>query len=81
MKHYNHFFNLLIESCLNVSHSLEVCLSSGVVERCVLDFILFGEVVQGLNRSVQPGHREEGSQVGSVGRDDNETEQPPRRSN
>ena len=43
----------------------------------LLDLILFGEVLQASDRGFQPGHGEEGCQVGRVGGDDDEPEQPP----
>ena len=67
----------LVEALLDVCHAIEVHLGVASVHGRVLDLELLGEVVEGLDLGLQPGHGEEGGQVGRVGGDDDEAEQPP----
>ncbi len=72
-----YFVFSLIELLLNVGPALEVDHGVGVVHRRVLDLVLLRQVVEGGDGGLQPGHRQEGGQVGRVGRDDDEAEEPP----
>lgn len=47
------------------------------VQGAVGDVRLFGQVLGALDGRDHPLHREEGSQVSRVGRDDDESEEPP----
>ena len=66
-----------IETFLDVGHTLEVDLRVAAVHGSVLDAELLGQVVQGFDLGLQSPHGEEGGQVGRVGGDDDEAEQPP----
>lgn len=51
--------------------------SGAAVEGTVLDLSLFGQVLGRLNRRLHAFHGKEGGEVGSVGRDHDESEEPP----
>ena len=71
------FNYLLVELQLDGSHSLEVNVSRGIQHRCVLNLILFAEILQRLDWNFQPGHGQKRSQIRRVRGDDYKSEQPP----
>ena len=56
---------------------LEEVLGGAVFDDTVFDLCLLGQVIRGLNGRLHPLHGEEGSQVGRVGGNDDEGEEPP----
>ena len=60
----------------NFSHPEELLGGAGI-QRAVGDLRLLGQVLGTLDGGHHPLHREEGGQIGRVGGDDDEGEEPP----
>lgn len=60
----------------SVSHPEEFFGGAGI-QRSIGDLCLLGQILSALYRRHHPLHGQEGSQVGSVGWDDDEGEEPP----
>ena len=60
-----------------ISCDLEEGQRGSAVQGAVFDDVLFGQVLDGLDRRLHAFDGEEGGQVGSVGRDQYQSEEPP----
>lgn len=61
---------------ISVSHPEEF-FGGASIQRSIGDLCLLGQILGTLYRRHHPLHCQKGSQVGSVGRDDDEGEEPP----
>ncbi len=65
---------------LNVGHAVKIDPGRAVFQRSVLNLVLLAQVLKGLDGGIESRDGQKGSQVGRVGGNDDEPEQPPRSS-